>query len=232
LANSPIGAYLKQLNDAQNSANLANDTRFKQAAQLYSNMGQSEYANVDDYANKTKANTMQSLNARGLANTTVIDAENAGVDRNAQRMKGQVDENLAGGLSDLLGKKEDNAPNPGIFADLIKSAYSSPGPVHTVQTQYFGADGNQYGNMSAALNAPGSGSMSSGTGYNPPAPKAQYIGPRDPSAAAAASNYSPSSFISPQMAPVQTAAQDQNKIVYLNGVPYQYVNGDWVPVDG
>jgi hypothetical protein len=112
---------IKQMQDAQNKANAANEKRYQDILASYSNLGKAGMTRIGEQEQQAQAKGTQDLTSRGLGNTTVTGAMSRGVARDAENSRQQLQEQVAQLKGGVMERKTEQGPDMGLYAQLIQA---------------------------------------------------------------------------------------------------------------
>lgn len=125
-ASTGLKDIIKQLQDAQNVANKANETRYQDILGMYGNLGQAGMTRIGQQEQQAQAKNEQNLTSRGLGNTTVTSATNRGIANDAEQQRQQLQESVAEKKAGVMERRTDQGPDMSMYANLIGQAASAP----------------------------------------------------------------------------------------------------------
>lgn len=126
--NSSLQSIANQLQTAQNAANTANQTRYKDILGLYSNMGTSSAQQIQQQTQQNQAQNTQDMTSRGLGNTTLTSAMSNQINSMGQMNQLNLQDTLSGQEANAMMQMNQNAPNIGQYASLLQAAANQPRP--------------------------------------------------------------------------------------------------------
>ena len=86
---------IKQMQAAQEKANLLNEQRYKEVLGQFENLGQAGRARIEEQTLRRQAEATQSLTSRGLGSTTITSAVERGIASDAETQRQQLEESVA-----------------------------------------------------------------------------------------------------------------------------------------
>jgi hypothetical protein len=116
---------IKQLQQAQNKANTANEQRYQDILGQYSNLGQAGMTQIGQQEQQGLASNTQGMISRGLSNTTVGDASARGISSDAELKRQQLQEGVAQQKAGVMERRTDQGPDMGMYANLLQKASQS-----------------------------------------------------------------------------------------------------------
>jgi hypothetical protein len=121
---------LKQLQQAQTSANAANEQRYQDILGLYSNLGKTGTAQIQENEAQQQAKATQDLTSRGLGNSTVTSSVSRGIANDAQFAQQALQEQIAGQKAGVMERRTDQGPNMSMYANLLQQASQKQEPLY------------------------------------------------------------------------------------------------------
>lgn len=134
---SRIGDLVSQLTSAQRQSREANRTRLRQlvgdltdrgeqepggARGLLGEFGQSASDQLRRRTAQTGGSLEQDLISRGLGNSTILSSVRRGVERDRAEGQRDIDERVARQRADILAAVNQQGPDPGLVANLVRQA--------------------------------------------------------------------------------------------------------------
>ena len=113
---------IKQMQAAQEKANLLNKQRYRQILGQFEGLGTAGRARIEQQTTQRQAETTQSLTSRGLGNTTITAAASRGIASDAELQRQQLDESVAMQKAGVMERRSDVGPDLSMFANLLQSA--------------------------------------------------------------------------------------------------------------
>lgn len=113
---------IKQMQAAQDKANLLNEQRYQQALGQFETLGQAGRARIEQQTTQRQASATQGLTSRGLGSTTITSAVERGIAGDAELQQQQLGESVAVQKAGLMERRSDVGPDLGMFASLLQAA--------------------------------------------------------------------------------------------------------------
>jgi len=113
---------IKQMQTAQEKANLLNEQRYQQILGQYENLGQAGRARIEQQTTQRQAEATQGLTSRGLGGTTITSAVERGISSDAEMQRQQLEESVAMQKAGVMERRTDTGPDMGMFANLLQQA--------------------------------------------------------------------------------------------------------------
>lgn len=167
---------ISRFQQQQTAANAANENRYQDILKTYDTAGRSAKTSAAKAAKEGTAQDTQSLISRGLYNTGTLDATRRGRQSDLTDQNSAIDENVASQRAGVMERRTDQAPDMGIYAQLLQQAgaaqsQASPGRSQTTVGAVPGGSGRSYssggggGGGSPSFGSTGGGGSSSGGNY-------------------------------------------------------------------
>jgi len=119
---------IKQMQTAQEKANLLNEQRYQQVLAQYENLGQAGRARIEQQTTQRQAEATQNLTSRGLGNTTITSAVGRGIAGDAEMQRQQLEESVATQKAGVMERRTDTGPDLGMFSSLLQLASQQQQP--------------------------------------------------------------------------------------------------------
>lgn len=113
---------IKQMQTAQEKANLLNEQRYQQILAQYEGLGQAGRARIEQQTLQRQAQATQSLTSRGLGGTTITSAVERGIASDAEMQRQQLEESVSMQRAGVMERRTDTGPDLGMFANLLQIA--------------------------------------------------------------------------------------------------------------
>ena len=113
---------IKQMQTAQEKANLLNEQRYQQILAQYEGLGQAGRARIEQQTTQRQAEATQSLTSRGLGGTTITSAVERGIASDAETQRQQLEESVSMQKAGVMERRTDTGPDLGMFANLLQMA--------------------------------------------------------------------------------------------------------------
>ena len=113
---------IRQMQTAQEKANLLNEQRYQQALAQFETLGQAGRTRIERQAAQRQATATQSLISRGLGGTTITSAVGRGIASDVEFQRQQLEESVAMQKAGLIERRTDVGPDLGMFANLLQAA--------------------------------------------------------------------------------------------------------------
>ncbi len=120
--NNMFRDIIRQMQAAQEKANLMNEQRYQQILGQYENLGQAGRTRIEQQTQQRQAEATQNLTSRGLGNTTITSAVERGISSDAELQRQQLEETVAMQKAGVMERRTDTGPDLGMFANLLQSA--------------------------------------------------------------------------------------------------------------
>lgn len=118
---------IKQMQTAQEKANLLNEQRYQQILAQYEGLGQAGRARIEQQTQQRQAQATQSLTSRGLGGTTITSAVERGIASDAEMQRQQLEESVSMQKAGVMERRTDVGPDLGMFANLLQIAGQQQG---------------------------------------------------------------------------------------------------------
>jgi len=119
---------IKQMQAAQEKANLLNEQRYQQVLAQYENLGQAGRARIEQQTTQRQAQATQALTSRGLGGTTITSAVGRGIASDAEMQRQQLEESVAMQKAGVMERRTDVGPDLGMFSSLLQLASQQQQP--------------------------------------------------------------------------------------------------------
>lgn len=113
---------IKQMQAAQEKANLLNEQRYQQVLSQFTNLGQAGRARIEQQTVQRQAEATQRLTSRGLGSTTITEAVGRGIAGEGELQRQQLEESVAMQKAGVMERRTDVGPDLGMFANLLQMA--------------------------------------------------------------------------------------------------------------
>lgn len=123
---------IKQMQAAQEKANLLNEQRYQQILSQYETLGQAGRARIEQQTLQRQAEATQSLMGRGLGGTTITSAVGRGIAGEGEMQRQQLEESVATQKAGVMERRTDVGPDLGMFAGLLQAAGQQQQPSFSV----------------------------------------------------------------------------------------------------
>ena len=121
---SPLGLQdvIKQMQAAQEKANLMNEQRYRQILGQFEGLGKAGRARIEQQTAQRQAESTQRLTSRGLGSTTITAAAERGIASDAEMQRQQLEESVAMQKAGVMERRSDIGPDLGMFANMLMAA--------------------------------------------------------------------------------------------------------------
>lgn len=126
---------IKQMQAAQEKANLLNEQRYQQILGQFEGLGQAGRARIEQQTLQRQAEATQSLMGRGLGGTTITSAVGRGIAGEGEMQRQQLEESVAMQKAGVMERRTDVGPDLGMFAGLLQAAGQQQQQPFTVTRQ-------------------------------------------------------------------------------------------------
>ena len=123
---SGLQDIIKQMQAAQEKANLMNEQRYQQVLGQYANLGKAGQARIEQQTTRRQAEATQGLTSRGLGSTTITSAVERGIAGDAEMQQQQLSESVAMQKAGVMERRTDTGPDMSMFANLLQQAGQAP----------------------------------------------------------------------------------------------------------
>lgn len=113
---------IKQMQAAQEKANLLNEQRYQQVLAQFEGLGKAGRARIEQQTVQRQAAATQALTSRGLGGTTITSAVGRGIAGEAETQRQQLEESVAVRKAGVMERRTDVGPDLGMFANLLQMA--------------------------------------------------------------------------------------------------------------
>jgi len=113
---------IKQMQAAQEKANLLNEQRYQQVLSQFEGLGKAGRARIEQQTIQRQAAATQALTSRGLGGTTITSAVGRGIAGEAETQRQQLEESVAMQKAGVMERRTDVGPDLGMFANLLQMA--------------------------------------------------------------------------------------------------------------
>lgn len=113
---------IKQMQAAQEKANLLNEQRYQQVLAQFEGLGKAGRARIEQQTIQRQAAATQALTSRGLGGTTITSAVGRGIAGEAETQRQQLEESVAMRKAGVMERRTDVGPDLGMFANLLQMA--------------------------------------------------------------------------------------------------------------
>jgi len=113
---------IKQMQAAQEKANLLNEQRYQQVLSQFEGLGKAGRARIEQQTVQRQAAATQALTSRGLGGTTITSAVGRGIAGEAETQRQQLEESVAMQKAGVMERRTDVGPDLGMFANLLQMA--------------------------------------------------------------------------------------------------------------
>lgn len=118
---------IKQMQTAQEKANLLNEQRYQQILGQFTGLGKAGRARIEEQTRQRQAQATQSLTSRGLGGTTITSAVERGIAGDAETQRQQLEESVAMQKAGVMERRTDVGPDLGMWANLLQIAGQQQG---------------------------------------------------------------------------------------------------------
>jgi len=132
---------IKQMQAAQEKANLLNEQRYQQVLSQFEGLGKAGRARIEQQTVQRQAAATQALTSRGLGGTTITSAVGRGIAGEAETQRQQLEESVAMQKAGVMERRTDVGPDLGMFANLLQTA----GQQRPMSIAQLPAGGNVFG---------------------------------------------------------------------------------------
>ena len=113
---------IKQMQTAQEKANLLNEQRYQQVLGQFESLGKAGRARIEQQTTQRQAAATQALTSRGLGGTTITSAVGRGIAGEGELQRQQLEESVAMQKAGVMERRTDVGPDLGMFANLLQIA--------------------------------------------------------------------------------------------------------------
>lgn len=113
---------IKQMQAAQEKANLLNEQRYQQVLGQFESLGKAGRARIEQQTTQRQAAATQALTSRGLGSTTITSAVGRGIAGEGELQRQQLEESVAVQKAGVMERRTDVGPDLGMFANLLQMA--------------------------------------------------------------------------------------------------------------
>lgn len=118
---------IKQMQAAQEKANLLNEQRYQQILGQFEGLGKAGRARIEQQTQQRQAAATQSLTSRGLGGTTITSAVERGIAGQGEQQRQQLEESVAMQKAGVMERRTDVGPDLGMFSSLLQLAGQQQG---------------------------------------------------------------------------------------------------------
>ena len=113
---------IKQMQAAQEKANLLNEQRYQQILGQFEGLGKAGRARIEQQTLQRQAAATQGLTSRGLGGTTITSAVERGIAGESELQRQQLEESVAMQKAGVMERRTDVGPDLSMFASLLQLA--------------------------------------------------------------------------------------------------------------